>query len=108
MMRIERPESAQDLLGLVDLISEMLQDKEELRRTFATWIYSVLARRSDYALVLPQVQDLKALKMGLSERLDQWAEQYKQEGRQEGRQVGEALLLQRLSDADTLDKVFAL
>lgn len=108
MMRIERPESAQDLLGLVDLISEMLQDKEELRRTFATWIYSVLARRSDYALVLPQVQDLKALKMGLSERLDQWAEQYKQEGRQEGRQVGEALLLQRLLDADTLDKVFAL
>ncbi|WP_323011868.1 Rpn family recombination-promoting nuclease/putative transposase [Castellaniella sp.] len=96
MMRVDRPESKQDLIGLVDLISEMLQDKPELRRTFATWIRSVLVRRSDYALVLPQVQDLEEIKMGLSERLDQWAEQYKQEGRQEGRQAGEALLLQRL------------
>lgn len=120
MMRIERPESAQDLIGLVDLIAKMLQDKPELRRTFAIWINSVIARRGDNALVLPQVQDLQEMKMRLAERMDLWAEQYKQEGwqkgrqegwqkgrqegrmvglqegRQEGRQEGEALVLQRL------------
>ncbi|KAB0603357.1 Rpn family recombination-promoting nuclease/putative transposase [Castellaniella defragrans] len=96
VMRMERPESERDVLDLVDLVGEMLEDKPELRRTFATWMHGVLERRSGYAMALPRVRDLKELKMKLAERFVQWAEQHKQEGRQEGRQEGEALLLQRM------------
>lgn len=95
IIRFERPESEQALLGLVDTLNEWLSESPELKRTFAIWIRAVVLRQSHNTLALPKVRDLKELKMSLAERFDQWAHAHQQRGHQEGRQQGESLLLQR-------------
>lgn len=99
IIRFEHPENEQALLTLIDLVNGWLEGQPELRRTFAIWIRAVLLRRSNSALVLPKVRDLKELKMTLAERLDLWAQQHEQRGIEKGIERGiergEALLLQR-------------
>jgi flagellar biosynthesis/type III secretory pathway protein FliH len=65
-------------------------------------------RKTEYRIVLPQLDDLQELKVMLAERLEEWALGYKAEGVQlgmqqgkaegkvEGVQLGEALALQKL------------
>ncbi|AVO50347.1 transposase [Melaminivora suipulveris] len=112
MMRLQRPQSQGEVLGLIDSLKDWLADNPELTRVFAIWIRAVLLRRSGNAMALPKVQDLKELEMTLATRFEEWAQQHEQrgiekgrtEGRQEGRQEGrmqgrvegEARLLQRL------------
>ena len=65
---------------------------------------AVLLRQSKYHLALPEVQNLKELKMTLATRFEEWAQQHEQRGIEKGRQEGfiegraegEARVLQRL------------
>ena len=104
IIRFEHPENERALLGLIDLLNDMLDGKPELKRTFAIWIRALLLSQSRHTLVLPKVRDLKELKMTLAERFDQWAQKYEQigiergieKGIEQGIEKGEALVLQRL------------
>ena len=100
IIRFEHPENERALLGLIDLLNDMLDGKPELKRTFAIWIRALLLRQSRHTLVLPKVRDLKELKMTLAERFDQWAQKYEQigieRGIERGIEKGEALVFQRL------------
>ena len=104
IIRFEHPENERALLGLIDLLNDMLDGKPELKRTFAIWIRALLLSQSRHTLALPKVRDLKELKMTLAERFDQWAKKYEQigiergieKGIEQGIEKGEALVLQRL------------
>ena len=104
IIRFEHPENERALLGLIDLLNDVLDGKPELKRTFAIWIRALLLSQSRHTLVLPKVRDLKELKMTLAERFDQWAQKYEQigiergieKGIEQGIENGEALVLQRL------------
>ena len=104
IIRFEHPENERALLGLIDLLNDMLDGKPELKRTFAIWIRALLLSQSRHTLALPKVPDLKELKMTLAERFDQWAQKYEQigiergieKGIEQGIEKGEALVLQRL------------
>jgi len=103
VIRFEHPASGEALVELIDLLSEWLEGKPELRYIFAIWIRAVVLRQSKYSLVLPKVNDLKELKMSLAERFDEWAKEYEQKGIAKGIEKGiekgivkgEALVLQR-------------
>ena len=104
IIRFEHPENERALLGLIDLLNDVLDGKPELKRTFAIWIRALLLRQSRHTLALPKVRDLKELKMTLAERFDQWAQKYEQigiergieKGIEQGIEKGEALVLQKL------------
>ena len=104
IIRFEHPENERALLGLIDLLNDMLDGKPELKRTFAIWIRALLLSQSRHTLALPKVRDLNELKMALAERFDQWAQKYEQigiergieKGIEQGIEKGEALVLQRL------------
>lgn len=104
IIRFEHRENERALLGLIDLLNDVLDGKPELKRTFAIWIRALLLSQSRHTLALPKVRDLKELKMTLAERLDQWAQKYEQigiergieKGIEQGIEKGEALVLQRL------------
>ena len=104
IIRFEHPENERALLGLIDLLNDMLDGKPELKRTFAIWIRALLLSQSRHTLALPKVRDLKELKMTLAERFDQWAKKHEQigiergikQGIEQGIEKGEALVLQRL------------
>ena len=96
VIRFEHPDSQASLLGLIDSLNEWLDGNPELKRTFAIWIRGVLLRQKNHSLELPELQDLKELKMTLAERFDTWALQHEQKGIAQGIATGEALLLQRL------------
>ena len=108
IIRFEHPENERALLGLIDLLNDMLDGKPELKRTFAIWIRALLLSQSRHTLALPKVRDLKELKMTLAERFDQWAQKYEQKGIEQGIEQGiergiergiekgEALVLQKL------------
>ena len=96
VIRFEHPVNSQALVGLIDSLNDWLDGKPELKRTFAIWIRAVLLRHSRYSLVLPKVNDLKELKMSLTDRLDSWAKEHEEKGLEKGMEKGEALALQRL------------
>jgi predicted transposase/invertase (TIGR01784 family) len=108
VFRIEHPSNPQSISELVGLLGEWLTDRPDLRRMFALWIRATLMRKSEYRIVLPELDDLQEIKVMLADRLEEWALDYKaqgmqkgmqqgmQQGRQEGRQEGEALSLRRL------------
>ena len=104
IIRFEHPENERALLGLIDLLNDVLDGKPDLKLTFAIWIRALLLSQSRHTLVLPKVRDLKELKMTLAERFDQWAQKYEQigiergieKGIEQGIEKGEALVLQRL------------
>lgn len=84
VIRFEHSENQTVLLRLIDLLSNWLEGNQELKRTFAIWIRAVLLRQSKSTLVLPQVQDLKELKMTLAKSFDTWAQQHEQKGIEQG------------------------
>lgn len=88
VFRIEHPSTPESMRELIALLEEWLKDMPELKRMFAVWIRATLMRRSDYTIVLPEVQNLKELNMALAERMAQWAEGYKAQGMQQGVQQG--------------------
>jgi len=59
-----------------------------------------LSIKKNYAIVLPEVDDLQEIKVMFGDRLEIWAEGIKAEAKVEGEQVGvqkgELLILQRL------------
>ena len=88
LFRIEHPSTPQSMRELINLLEIWLTDMPELKRMFAVWIRATLMRRSDYTIVLPEVQNLKELNMALAERIAQWAEGYTVEGIKQGVQQG--------------------
>ena len=108
VIRFEHPADPQVLLQAIDRAYALTEGNAELRRTFAIWFHTGLLRRGHHALELPETQDLKELKMTLSDRFELWARQYEQRGKeeglreglakglQEGRQEGSQLVLQKL------------
>lgn len=88
VFRIEHPNTPESMRELIGLLEVWLTDMPELKRMFAVWIRATLMRRSDYTIVLPEVQNLKELNMALAERMVEWAEGYKAQGVQQGMQQG--------------------
>ena len=88
IIQVERPDSDQALLRLIDLLNDWLAGNPELRRTFAIWIRAVVLRQSRHTVVLPKVRDLKELKMTLAERFDLWARQHEDRGLRKGMKKG--------------------
>ena len=75
---------------LLDVLSNWLIDRPDLRRMFAIWIRATLMRKSEYRILLPRIDDLQELRVMLADRLEQWAHAYKAEGKAEGRAEGRA------------------
>ena len=104
VFRFEHADNPAAMQDLISLLIDWLDDRPDLRRMFSLWIRATLMRKKNYAILLPQVDDLQEIKVMLSDRLEQWALAYiaegelkgKLEGRQEGRQEGEMLALQKL------------
>ncbi len=108
VFRIEHPGSPQEIGELIALLGSWLNDRPDLRRMFSIWIRATLMRKTEYRIVLPELDDLQEIKVMLADRLEEWALDYKakgvlqgmqkgkREGKQEGKQEGEALALQRL------------
>ncbi|WP_170265821.1 Rpn family recombination-promoting nuclease/putative transposase, partial [Thiohalocapsa marina] len=88
VFRLEQAPTPEGMQQLIARLKDWLGEREDLRRSFAVWIRAALMRREDYHIVLPEIDDLETLTMGLSDRLEEWATEYKAEGRQEGRQEG--------------------
>ena len=99
VMRFEHPINDKALIDLIGQLNDWLDGQPELKRTIAIWIRAVLLRQSKNTLVLPKINDLKALKMTLAERFDEWAKAHEQKGLQKGLEKGEVLLLPRLLGA---------
>lgn len=111
IVRIEHPASSEALVHIIDQLDSWLDYNSEVRRTLAVWIRSVILRKSKYRVTLPEVTDLKELKMTVTNRFDQWTREWEQQGIEkglekglekgrelgvrEGIEKGEALLLQR-------------
>jgi hypothetical protein len=99
-IRFEHADYEETMLNLIDLLGDWLSDRPELKRTFAIWIRALLLRHSKRSLELPEINDLKELRMSLTDRFETWAKQYEQKGLakgiEKGIEKGEALLLQRL------------
>jgi predicted transposase/invertase (TIGR01784 family) len=104
VFRFEQFSEPTTIIELIGLLNDWLEDRPDLKRVFAIWIRATLKRKKNYAIVLPEVDDLQEIKVMFGDRLELWAEglkagakvEGKQEGRQEGRQEGEMLMLQRL------------
>ena len=64
----------------------------DLGKMMARWIRATLMHKSEYRILLPQVDDLQEINVMLANRLEEWAHQY--EARGESR--GESLALQKL------------
>jgi hypothetical protein len=100
MIRFQRAPFGEVLCEVVDRLIELLADNAELKRTFALWFTAVVSVRSDHAVSLPKIEDLKELRMAMTQSFEEWKQQCRteglREGRQEGRLEGEAILLQRM------------
>lgn len=98
IFRLEQPFSPDKFKAALDTILQATQSEEYrvLRRLIAIWLRAVLKRNKKYPILLPELDDLKELRVMLSQRMEQWAESYMATGRMEGRMEGEARLLARL------------
>jgi hypothetical protein len=96
VFRIEHPATPETISQLLGLLQEWLSDRPDLRRMFAQWIRATLMRKTEYRIVLPELDDLLGMNVMLADRLEEWAHGYKAEGMQQGMQQGEALSLHRL------------
>ncbi len=104
VFRFEQFSEPASIIELIGLLNDWLEDRPDLKRVFAIWIRATLKRKKNYAIVLPEVDDLQEIKVMFGDRLELWAEgikaEAKVEGMQKGEQVGvqkgELLILQRL------------
>lgn len=96
VFRIESPGSPQDMRDFLEVLSDWLSDRPDLRRMFALWIRATLMRKPNYGILLTQVDDLQELNVMLADKLEEWALGYKAEGKAEGKVEGEILALQKL------------
>ena len=96
VFRFEHADNPAAMQDLISLLIDWLDDRPDLRRMFSLWIRATLMRKKNYAILLPQVDDLQEIKVMLSDRLEQWALAYIAEGKLEGKQEGEILALQKL------------
>ena len=112
VFRFEQFSEPASIIELIGLLNDWLEDRPDLKRVFAIWIRATLKRKKNYAIVLPEVDDLQEIKVMFGDRLELWAEgikaeakvegkqegkiEGKQEGKIEGKQEGEMLILQRL------------
>ena len=95
VFRLERPANPESIKELVELLSEWLVDRPDIRRMFAVWIRATLMKRPEYGILINEVNDLQEVKTMLADKLEEWAKLHIAEGRQEGRQEGEILALQK-------------
>ena len=108
VFRFEQFSEPASIIELIGLLNDWLEDRPDLKRVFAIWIRATLKRKKNYAIVLPEVDDLQEIKVMFGDRLELWAEGIKaeakvegeqvgvQKGKIEGKQEGEMLMLQRL------------
>ncbi len=89
---------------VLESLGEWLQDQPQLGRMVAVWVRAILMRHPGLDVHLPEVNNLRELKVMLADHWVEWGRECKAEGRQEGRQQGrqeglqqgEALALQKL------------
>ena len=104
VFRLEHASSPSDVSDIVKFLIEWLADRPDLRKMFARWLSATLMRKSEYDILLPEIDDLQEIKVMLADKVEVWAKAYiaegelkgKQEGLQQGLQKGEMLALQRL------------
>jgi predicted transposase/invertase (TIGR01784 family) len=96
VFRLEHASSPSDVSDIVKFLIEWLADRPDLRKMFARWLSATLMRKSEYDILLPEIDDLQEIKVMLADKVEVWAKAYIAEGKQEGLQQGEMLALQRL------------
>jgi len=100
VFRLEHASSPSDVSDIVKFLIEWLADRPDLRKMFARWLSATLMRKSEYDILLPEIDDLQEIKVMLADKVEVWAKAYIAEGelkgKQEGLQQGETLLLQKL------------
>ncbi len=96
VFRLERNKAPDDLVGVIDLLIDLLidwlADRPDLKYMFFSWIKGTLNKKPEYSKLLDKIDDLGSIKVMLADRLEEWAHGYMAEGKQEG----ETLLLQKL------------
>lgn len=95
IFRLEHAANPGAVSDLTQLLADWLQDRPDLKKMFAAWLRATLVRRSNYGIVMPQVDDLQEIRVMLADKVEEWAKAYIAEGRQEGRKEGEILALQK-------------
>jgi predicted transposase/invertase (TIGR01784 family) len=90
LFRLEKSRGPEDIQRVLAALIEWLKEPGlgELRRSFTTWLVSVLLPGRVPGITIPQVADLQEVKSMLAERVVEWTEQWKQEGLEKGRQEG--------------------
>jgi predicted transposase/invertase (TIGR01784 family) len=108
VFRLEQAASPHAVIELTQRLNDWLQDRPDLRRMFALWLRATLMRKSEYGIVMPQVDDLQEINVMLADKVELWAKAYiaegelkgleqgLQKGLEKGQQKGEALALQKL------------
>ena len=96
VFRLEHADSPSAVSDIVKLLIDWLQDRPDLIKMFAHWLRATLMRKSEYGILLPEVDDLQEIRVMLADKVEMWAKAYIAEGKQEGLQQGEMLALQRL------------
>lgn len=97
IFRLDQPFSPDKVEAALEAVLQATDSEEfrVLRRLIAIWLRAVLKRNKKYPILLPELDDLKELRVMLSQRMEQWAEAYMATGRQEGLLKGEARVLGR-------------
>ena len=77
-------------------LDEWLHDRPQLERMVVVWVRAMLMHRPGLDVHLPEVDNLRELKIMLADHWVEWGRECKAEGMQQGMQQGEALALQKL------------
>ena len=90
LLRLERAQTPEALLPLVDELADRLQESRyrRLRRAFTVWMARVVLQRAGMTAEVAGITDLLEVRAMLAERVTQWKDEYIQKGVVMGREVG--------------------
>jgi len=90
VLGLEQSQSPEDLLRVAASLEEWLagSEHEELRRVFEDWLESLIEQVKREGEELPEMGNLKEIRMTLEERVKEWPAQWLREGREQGREEG--------------------
>lgn len=86
LFRLEQAPIAETLQQVIANLADWLSDRSDLQRLMVNWLLAVLAPKPGFENLSAQVDDLKELRIMLSERMDQWEKGYFESGRLKGEQ----------------------
>jgi hypothetical protein len=96
VMRLQSPENEGSMLDVMQQLSELLDGKDEVKRTVLLWMDTVISRQIGSHAERLKAGSFEEMEMSLAQCFAKWKRQYKREGLQEGRQEGEAAVLRKV------------